>query len=61
MSWDGKDQTAPEGQVFVCGACGRVAKTRYGMKDDSCILWATLCHEEKNPDGTYRAVEEKVA
>lgn len=47
---------APDGQVYVCGACGKISRTRYGFDDDdknvcqpgwdeSCMLHAILCHE----------------
>jgi Holliday junction resolvase RusA-like endonuclease len=72
---------APIGQVFVCGACGKTSRTRYGYYvdedghswptapdgqlvaspgwDESCLLHAVLCFEEKTWDGKWRAVEEK--
>ncbi len=45
---------APEGQVYVCGACGKTSPTRYGFDDadrnvadpgwdESCMLNAVLC------------------
>jgi hypothetical protein len=43
------DQIAPEGSVWVCGACGKTAKDRYGgpndnpLWDESCMLNAVLC------------------
>jgi hypothetical protein len=40
---------APDGQVFVCGACGRLSKSLYGDAqsswDESCMMNAVLCHE----------------
>lgn len=59
---------APDGQVWVCGACGKTSRTRYGWDhtqrsvaspgwDASCMTWAVLCHAERDPDGSYRAVE----
>lgn len=43
---------APDGAVWVCGACGKTHKDRYGMEgegsrgwDESCMLNAVLCHE----------------
>jgi hypothetical protein len=41
------DRIAPEGAWFVCGACGRVSQTKYGLTrgyakhtgwDESCML-----------------------
>lgn len=57
-------QVAPEGQVFVCGACGKTAKNRDGDRrddgyyswDESCMLNAVLCYEEKGEDGNWVAV-----
>jgi hypothetical protein len=52
---------APEGQVFVCCACGRRSKDQYGNQrinrswDESCMLNSILCYEDKlvfNNDGT---------
>jgi hypothetical protein len=43
--------TAGEGEVFVCLACGKRSKDRYGSKaldrgwDASCMLNAQLCYE----------------
>lgn len=40
---------APDGQMFVCGACGRVSSHLYGdgksSWDESCMSNAVLCHE----------------
>jgi hypothetical protein len=55
------NKDAPEGQVWVCGACGKLSKDLYGDKrisrgwDESCVLHAVLCYEEKR-DGHYHAV-----
>lgn len=58
---DTMNDEAPEGQVFVCGACGKRSKDRYGFKaishgwDESCMLNAVLCWEnslEFNEDNT---------
>jgi hypothetical protein len=44
---------APEGQVYVCGACGRRSRDKYGFKpidagwDESCAMNAVLCYAEK--------------
>jgi hypothetical protein len=47
------DRFAPEGTVWVCGACGKTHKDRYGIEgkgsrswDESCMLNAILCMEE---------------
>lgn len=59
------NHTAPEGQVYVCGACGKRSRDRYGDKridrgwDVSCMMHAVLCYEERTPDGTWRAVPER--
>ena len=54
--WDRRksqgNEVAPEGQVFVCGACGKRSKDRYGDQaisygwDESCMMWAVLCYEQ---------------
>ncbi len=50
---------APEGQVYVCGACGKTSTTRYGLDakngwDESCMLNAVLCYTTK-VDGKWQA------
>lgn len=39
---------APEGQVFVCSACGKKSKKLLGDEpcDESCMVNATLCYED---------------
>lgn len=55
---------APAGQVWVCGACGKRSHDQGGNDpidhgwDESCYMWAVLCYEQPNPDGTYRAAEK---
>jgi hypothetical protein len=46
-----KDATAPDGTVWVCGACGKRASNRYtgGIShgwDESCMLHAVLCRAD---------------
>jgi hypothetical protein len=56
---------APDGQIFVCGACGKTSKCIYGDSqesfigwDESCMLNAVLCYEDKKtPEGHWMAVE----
>lgn len=60
---------APAGQVWVCTACGKRSRTRYGFDDDnqdafidrgwdeSCSMHAVLCYEQRGADGAWRAVE----
>lgn len=46
------NKEAQEGQVFVCPACGKRSKDRYGEKkidhgwDVSCMMHAVLCDEK---------------
>jgi len=46
------NQLAKEGQVFVCGACGKRSKDRYGEEaidlgwDVSCAVSAILCDKK---------------
>lgn len=46
------NQTAPEGQVFVCAACGKRSRDLYGLQsidkgwDESCMLNAVLCYDK---------------
>jgi len=47
------NQLAADGQVWVCCACGKRSKDRYGEQaisrgwDESCMLNAVLCREDK--------------
>ena len=63
---------APEGQVWICGACGKKSRTMYGFDaenkstaidrgwDESCMLNAVLCYSDLRADDKgvlgYRAV-----
>lgn len=57
------NQRAKAGQVFVCAACGKLSKDRYGNRkiskgwDASCMLHAVLCYEKPTEDGMWVAVE----
>lgn len=47
------DNIAPKGMIWVCGACGKRTKDRYGTDggwDESCMLNAVLVPE----DARYR-------
>ena len=58
------NEIAPEGQIYVCAACGKRSKDKYGEKpidsgwDVSCMMNSVLCYEEKNENGLYTPVEE---
>lgn len=49
-----ESRIALPGTIWVCRACGKTAKDRYGDKnsswDESCMLNAVLCHEHKKFD-----------
>lgn len=59
---------ASEGEVFVCGACGKRSRDLYGAEaidygwDESCMLNAVLCYADKRFDDkgllTWHAVTE---
>lgn len=52
---DWKDQyLAPEGQTWVCSACGRYNRNRADVGDESCFLNAVLCY---SPTQQWRIVE----
>ena len=61
-----KNQTALEGQVYVCRACGKRARDKYGFDpidrgwDASCVLHSALVYENKLiiKDGRVVRVEE---
>lgn len=62
ISWpkvEGMNRKAPSGTIYVCNACGKVAKWRWGVDDggkqdvyasdgwdDSCATHAILCDEK---------------
>ena len=56
------NKVAPEGQVYVCGACGKQSRDLYGFQkissgwDESCMLNAVLCYEQKEGE-TWQAVK----
>lgn len=59
------NKVAPEGQVYVCGACGKRSKDRYGYQkidqwwDESCVIYSFLCYESHllfHPTGYVREV-----
>lgn len=47
------NKIAPQGQVYVCTACGKKSRDLYGDNplnygwDASCVLNAVLCYENK--------------
>lgn len=47
---------APEGQVWVCGKCGKYAKNRVDVGDVNCFFNAVLCYD--NPLLPYRLVTD---
>lgn len=40
-------EMAPQGQVWVCGACGKYNKNRYRVGDVSCFINSVLCYDDK--------------
>lgn len=55
---------APEGNIFVCGACGKTSKSIYGDDptgwgwDESCMLNAVLCEADSlEKTGVWKAVD----
>lgn len=60
------NEVAPEGQVWVCGACGKRSKDKYGQQaitfgwDVSCMLNSFLAQEDSlvfNEDGRVKQVK----
>lgn len=48
------ERFAPEGAIWVCQACGKTHSDKYGIEgagsrgwDESCMLNAILCHQNK--------------
>jgi hypothetical protein len=63
MSEDYGNKRAPDGQVYACGACGKVSRWRYGFDDkgrndatpgwdESCMMHAVLVSEASITDPT---------
>lgn len=57
------DYVAPEGQIWVCGACGKTSRSKYGNQaqygwDESCVMNAVLCYERVNDHDEWVAVED---
>lgn len=55
--WE-KAYEAPEGQIWVCGACGKHNKNRVHVGDESCFMNAVLCYD--SPTKEWQAVEHGV-
>jgi len=61
------DRIAPKDAIWVCGACGKTSKDRYGGKtasrgwDESCMLNAVLCCNDdsliRSPSGRVTEAE----
>ncbi len=41
------EEMASEGQVWVCGACGKYNKNRYAVGDVSCYINSVLCYDDE--------------
>ncbi len=51
---------APEGQMWVCGACGKYSRNRYTVGDESCYINSVLCYEDSlEKDETGRIIKAK--
>ena len=61
------NKVAPEGQIWVCAACGKRSKDKYGEQpidqgwDVSCMLNAVLVYKKPNEEGLYIPVAEDSA
>lgn len=59
------NEVAPEGQIFVCMACGKMSKDKYGDQqisqgwDESCMLNSALFEETELVIKNNRVVEIK--
>ena len=57
--------TAPQGQIFVCVACGKLSRDRYGNDkvshgwDENCMMSAILCRESHLVFQDGRVIEVK--
>lgn len=41
-----EDRIAKDGEIWVCGACGKYGKDRYEIGDEACFVNAVLCKED---------------
>lgn len=48
------NKPAPDGQIWVCGACNREAKRVVDIGDESCWLNAVLCYERTDKERAER-------
>lgn len=61
------NHTAPKGQIYVCSACGKRSRDRYGTErldrlwDASCMMYAVLCYDDnpQNEMGKWRVVPKE--
>ncbi|MEN6532215.1 MAG: hypothetical protein ABFD89_01035 [Bryobacteraceae bacterium] len=49
---------APEGQIWVCSACGKSNRNRVDVGDESCFINALLCYD-RGGALPWEAVEEQ--
>lgn len=60
--FDSRNILAAPGEVWVCGACGKQSKDKYGFQaltsgwDEACILNSVLCYEKNATDSTWKCV-----
>jgi hypothetical protein len=38
--------TSPDGQIWLCQACGKTRKVRSTFSDTSCLTWSILVYEK---------------
>lgn len=60
------EKLAPDGQIYLCGACGKRNKNKYKVGDESCYMNSVLVYEAsiKEEDGvliTAEAVDDPEA
>lgn len=67
MANESENSMAPEGTVWVCAACGKRSRDRYGTKpidwnwDVSCTLNAMLCRVDSLVMANGRVVRAEAA
>lgn len=42
------NEMAPDGKIWVCGACGKYNKNRYSVGDVSCYVNSVLCYDDES-------------
>lgn len=62
MTTPGNWNEAHPDKRWVCSCCGKtteLGEPRDRLRDTSCVMWAVLCHAERDSDGHWVAVSKR--